>query len=376
MSRRCKESRWDLKLPQSMKLELSVPFLGGFNNVSNMQSKVRAGTLALTLLLASCSEEKSGSTKQETEPKAELSSAPGTTQKSSVPPLEVVVQRPSTSDQPKIVSRRLPPELSPKDPRIQSLLKRFANARGEDRERVVNEILLNDTVEGVAGALELSQGLPPSELKTIICQKLSGIETREKRDFLMGAIAYVDSDLQRALARALGAQADAEFIGVLIDRYDNQPNEDVRASTLMVLREAVVPEATEMLTAIVNDPTNGVSEPLVRAASETLAKSATTPGVAALIRKLEASAGNDQQVLSDLVAGISSPAAHSGLLFSAKGNKESKSAVARVAALKALSNYPTMETLQVVRPLMADPDSQVQAAARDVVNKIERIIGR
>jgi HEAT repeat protein len=359
-----------------MKLDPFLRFSGGFSITPDIWTQVRAATLALTLSLACCSEEKSAGTKKETGAKSDSPNPPRVENKIASPSVEMVALKPSITNQSTAPSRRLPPELSAKDPRIQSLIKRFADARGEDRERIVNEILLNDTAEGVAGALELSQGLPPSELKTIICQKLSGIETRGKRDFLLGALAYVDSDLQRALAHALGTQADAELVGVLIDRYDNQPNEEVRASTLMVLRDSVVPEATELLTAVVNDPTNGVSEPLVRAASEALAKGGTTPGVAALIRKLESSAGNDQKVLSDLVASISAPAAHSGLLFSAKGNKESKSAAARVASLKALSNYPTMETLQFVRPLMADPDVQIQTAARDLVNKIERIVGR
>lgn len=359
-----------------MKLKQFYSLLGSDYDAICKRWEVGVGVLALALSLANCSEEKSSSSKQDVEVKTDVQPPPGQLSKTSVAPVEVSVARLTTNQPPSQPSRKLPPELSPKDPRIQSLLKRFADAKGEDRERVVNEILLNDTAEGVAGALEVSQGLPPGELKTLICQRLSGIETREKRDFLLGAIAYVDSDLQRALAHALGRQADAEFIGALIERYDNQPNEDVRASTLMVFREAVVPQATEMLTAIVNDPTNGVSEPLVRVASETLAKSATTPGVAALIRKLEASSGGDQQILADLVAGISAPAAHSGLLFSAKGNKESRSAVARVAALKALSNYPTMETLQAVRPLISDPDPQIQTTARDVVTKIEGIIGR
>ena len=132
-----------------------------------------------------------------------------------------------------------------------------------------------------------------------------------------------------------------------------------------------------MVSAIVNDPGNGMAEPMVRAAAEALARNASAPAVATLMRKLSASRdAPDSEALATLISGISNPAAQATLIYSARGNKDSPNPASRVVAIRALGNYPTLESLQAMRQLHRDADPAVQAASREVAQRIESIIGR
>lgn len=271
----------------------------------------------------------------------------------------------------------LPAELMPADPAVQALVRKYSGASGDERAEIARQLLAAGTTESVAGLMQITQGMPPGELKSSICQGLSGMETREKREFLLGALPYVDGDVRRALGHAMGAQADSSLISALIERYDNFGDEAVRSSVLQVLRDSTSPDAVGMVSAIVNDPGNGMADPMVRAAAEALARNASGPAVAALMRKLSASNdAHDSEILSALIAGISNPAAQATLIYSARGNKDSPDPASRVVAIRALGNFPTLESLQAMRQLASDADPSVQAAAREVAQRIESIIGR
>lgn len=270
-----------------------------------------------------------------------------------------------------------PTEMRPKDPAVQALVRKYSGASESERAELARQLLAIDTTESVAGLMQITQGMPPGEQKSNICQGLSGMETREKREFLLGALPFVDGDARRALAQAMGAQADSSLISTLVERYDNSGDEAVRSSVLQVLRDSISADAVGMTSAIVNDPGNGMAEPMVRAAAEALARNASAPAVATLMRKLSASRdAPDSEALATLISGISNPAAQATLIYSARGNKDSPNPASRVVAIRALGNYPTLESLQAMRQLHRDADPAVQAASREVAQRIESIIGR
>lgn len=268
-------------------------------------------------------------------------------------------------------------DLMPKDTAILALVRRFSQAPPAEQAHIVQQLLSAGTTDAVAGLLEILASLPAGEMKSNICQGLSQMETREKRDFLLGALPYVDSDAQRAISYALGVQADGTLITSLVNRYDNTSDETIRSSVLQILRGSTSADAVEMVAAIVNDPNNGASEPMVRAATQALAQNGSAPAVATLLRKMDGSSDyKDMRSISELVEGITNPAAEATLIYSAQGNKDASNPVTRLAAINALANYPTIGTLNTMRQLSSDANPEIQAASRGVAQRIEAVIGK
>lgn len=272
---------------------------------------------------------------------------------------------------------RPPADLMPKDTTIMAMVRRFPQAPAAEQAHIVQQLLSAGTTDAVAGLLEILASLPAGELKSSICQGLSQMETREKRDFLLGALPYVDSDAQRAISYALGVQADGTLITSLVSRYDNTSDETIRSSVLQILRGATSADAIEMVAAIVNDPNNGASEPMVRAATQALAQNGSAPAVATLLKKMNGSTDpHDRTALSGLVEGITNPAAEATLIYSAQGNKDASDPATRLAAINALANYPTIGSLNAMRQLSTDANPEIQAASLSVAQKIESVIGK
>lgn len=268
-------------------------------------------------------------------------------------------------------------DLMPKDTTILAMVRKFFQVSPAEQAHIVQQLLSAGTTDAVAGLLEILASMPPGELKSSVCQGLAQMETREKRDFLLGALPYIDGDAQRAVSYALGVQADGALITSLVNRYDNSTDETIRASVLRVLGGATSPDAVEMVSAIVNDPNNGVSEPLVRAAAQALAQNGSAPAVATLVSKMNgSSAQHDRAALSDLVQNISNPAAEATLIYSAQGNKDASDPATRLAAINALANYPTIGSLNAMRQLSTDANPEIQAASLSVAQKIESVIGK
>ena len=265
----------------------------------------------------------------------------------------------------------------PKDSVVQALVRKFFDGNAEVQTSVVDELLHIGTVEALEGLLHLSLSLPPGELKSHLCQGLAGMETREKRDYLLGALPSADPDARRALVQAVGAQADSEFVLAVVDRCDNSEDPQVRNAMLQSLSSVTSPGATETLAAVVDDPLNGVGDEIVWAAAQSLSRTGSPPAVNSLLRKLNgATSPKETERLSDLVAGINHPSAASALRYAALGNKDASSSNARLAAVRSLENFPSAENLEALRTLQSDPDPRIQKAAREISLGMQGVLGQ
>jgi HEAT repeat protein len=272
----------------------------------------------------------------------------------------------------------LGPEFAPQDPAIQALVARFQQAPAGQKTEIGLALIKIDSPEALAGAVALMLRLPPGDLKAEMSRALSNIETIEKRDFLLSLLPFADQEVRRALATAIGRQADGELLLRLTERYDRAATENERAGLAAILRATTAPEAQSTLSAIVDDPNNGLSDGIVRSAAEALARNGTAPALDTLFRKLSATADPQEQAeLARLIAGVNNPSAEATLLSHAAGSKDASTAETRLPAIAALVNYPTLETLQLMRRLAAsDPNAQVRALAQDIAFKTQRLIGR
>jgi HEAT repeat protein len=269
------------------------------------------------------------------------------------------------------------PEFRTKDPAVQDLVSRFFKAAPADQDEILQTLLERGSAEALEGLVHVLHSLKPGDRKTRICQELSQIDTREQRDILLGLMPSADPDTRRALAIALGAQADSALVMRLIDRFDSTDEVQARDSAQLVMSAIQSPAAMETLAAVVTDPINGMSDPMVAAAADALARAANPPGVNALLQKMSASESReDSEAIGKLIAAISNPIAESALIFAARGNKDAAKPAVRLAAVRALENFPTLESLAVLQQLQRDDNPDIRAASAAGATKIQAILGR
>jgi HEAT repeat protein len=273
-------------------------------------------------------------------------------------------------------TQRTGPETRPSfqsaDSAVQALVEAFFNSSPEAQNETIDSLFALHSREALEGLIFILQCLQPSALKTNICQKLSTIDTRDNREYLMDLMPTADSDTRRALALALGAQADSALVMQLVERFDATSDERVKQSAQLVMSGVSSPDAMETLAAIVTDPLNGMTDPIVAAAAQALAQSASAPSVDTLLQKMNSSADSGgASAIGELISSIASPSAESALVYAASGNKLAANPNVRLAAVRALANFPTPETIEVLRRLEQDPDPVIQAAAKDMVRRMQ-----
>lgn len=268
------------------------------------------------------------------------------------------------------------PEFHSKNPDVERLVQSFSKGSPTAQEESVRALLEIGTMEALDGLVHLLGSLRPGELKTRTCQELSHLDTRDDRDTLLALMSLADQETRRALAIALGAQADSGLVLRMVEQFDAASHDQARQNARLVMSAIRAPEAMETLAAVLTDPNNGMSDPIVAAAAEALAMSGGAPQVNVLLRKMQSSGTPEEaKAIADLVAGISNPVAESALIYAARGNKEATTPTVRLAAVRALENFPGQESLGVLKQLQQDPNPEIQAAAAKARKKIETVLG-
>ena len=342
-------------------------------SLHNQVVRIVIGGLFASFILASCGrkDEAPSAIKPETK-EAPATSSLGPSQV----PERVISGAPSSSLGGSSPQDR-PTEFMPQDSVVKALVREFFDGQPEQQRMIADRLLELGTSDAVQGLLHITLSLPPGELKSHICQQLSGLETREKRDFLLGAIPYADGDVRRALAHAVGAQADSDLVLAVVDQFDNAATSQIRSGMLQVLGDVTSPDATAALAAVVGDQLNGMSDPIVHAAAQSLSRTANAPAVNALVGKLNSSSNpKDAEILSEMVSGITNPSAESALNYAARGSKNASNPTARLAAARALANFPSAESLATLQQLQSDANPEIQTVSRELAGKMQLVLGR
>jgi hypothetical protein len=263
-----------------------------------------------------------------------------------------------------------------KDSEVGSLVASFFQAAPEQQLEVINRLLSLKSAEALRGVLHISSKLAPGETKSYLCQQLASIDTRDQRDFLLQAIEEVDLDTRRALTQALGARADSAFVLTLVDRFEHAAESRTKSCMLQVLGAVNSRQAIDGLTSLLSEAGTPVSPPVVNVVARVLAQNATAPVVSTLTSRMDRTSDpKDLAELADIIAGIRTPSARSALNYAAKGNRESTLPATRLAAVRALANFPCAESVETLRQLQADGDPNIQNAARMIADKMASILG-
>ncbi len=241
---------------------------------------------------------------------------------------------------------------------------------------MADQLLLLKGPAALGGILHLASQLSPGELKSHVCHHLSERDTRETRDLLVDALPVVDSDTRRALAESLGKHADSDFVFQMVERFDRADDSRTKTHTLQVLRALRSRQAIDALNAILADPSVQASAPVIQVAAQVIAENATAPMVNTLTGRIDRSTDEKESAeLADVVATIRTPAARSALIYAAKGNRDATRPPARIAAVRALANFPSAESMETLRRLQDDPDTEVRRVSREVANKMQGALG-
>ncbi|MDI6450405.1 HEAT repeat domain-containing protein [Anaerobaca lacustris] len=179
-----------------------------------------------------------------------------------------------------------------------------------------------------------------------------------------------DATVQRAAGASLSKMADTPVLDEIIARYDAALTEEEAAHLAQLVGNINSPGANESLRALAGSVSGVPLDSLQQAAIDALANVADAQSVSFLLSQLEAASPGEGGSLFNTVANISSPQAHSALLYAAAGSKDVSAEQGRAAAIYALENYPSVETCVLLEQIVASEDNiaVVTAALRTLEN--------
>jgi hypothetical protein len=233
----------------------------------------------------------------------------------------------------------------------------------------VTEISRTGSPEAVHQLLEVLVNLPDGDTKSDLCRQLALGSRPELHPWLFRVFLQTeDADLSRALSRELAPKATASLLAQVIETHDGSSEASVRSRALDFLRECSGDESVEVLTGTLRDHSRPVSEPVNSAIATALATNGSAIALDTLLARLsDTQDSGEAQFMTELVRTISRPETQSQLIGAARGNKVASTVASRVASIRALANYPTLETLEEMQRLTQDPDPRIQRASAQIV---------
>lgn len=230
--------------------------------------------------------------------------------------------------------------------------------------------------------LELARSGSPAEIDMLLDQlrqetdprrrqtlrtALSSISNLAAAQHLITRLAEVaDEDAILGLERALSVMADESVVRSLAAAYETVP--EARAPRITRVVESVLHDAAvPALAALVADPAIPATDELSKAALKALARLGTPYAAATLARRLDsATALEEIEFLGHLLAAVDRAGTQSEITAIAQGKQDATQTHTRLAAMRALSHYPTEETASALRHLASDPDPQVGSLAQSL----------
>jgi HEAT repeat protein len=205
------------------------------------------------------------------------------------------------------------------------------------------------------------------EYKDELGRRASAIGNHDSWPLLLDSLLQTeDGTVARAAMTALAGMADRPIIDEVIARYDVAETEAEFERLARLVSNIHSPNATSALLALAGEITSSPQDSLQAAAIDALARVGDAQSVSHLIRRLEASPLGEGADIYNAITQIRSPDAYSHLLHAAAGNKEVSAESGRTAAIQALGNYPSEETIALLERIVAQEANEkvVTAASR------------
>lgn len=227
------------------------------------------------------------------------------------------------------------------------------------------------TPTATAALLDTLSQIKDGPYKEQIAKTASNITNHDSWPLLLDALQDTkDATVQRAAAASLSKMADTPVLDEIIARYDAALTEEDAARLAQLVSNISSPSANASLRALADSVSSAASDSLQQAAIDALANVADAQSVSFLLNKLEAASPGDGSGLFNTITSISSPQAHSALMYAAAGSKDVSAEQGRTAAIYALENYPSVETCVLLEQIIAREDNTavITAALRTLEN--------
>ncbi len=227
------------------------------------------------------------------------------------------------------------------------------------------------TPTATAALLDTLSQIKDGPYKEQIAKTASNITNHDSWPLLLDALQDTkDATVQRAAAASLSKMADTPVLDEIIARYDAALTEEDAARLAQLVSNISSPSANASLRALADSVSSAASDSLQQAAIDALANVADAQSVSFLLNKLEAASPGDGSGLFNTITSISSPQAHSALMYAAAGSKDVSAEQGRTAAIYALENYPSVETCVLLEQIVAREDNTavITAALRTLEN--------
>ncbi len=205
-------------------------------------------------------------------------------------------------------------------------------------------------------------------------KRVSGITNHESWPLLLDSMLQTgDATVLRAAGASLSLMADRPVVDAIVAYYEAASTEAEIERLTQLVSSIQSPQATDALLALAGSTSTLPQDDLQKAAVEALVRIGDPQCVSHLLRRLEAAPPGEGSELFSAITRINQPQAQTALLYAAAGNKEVSAESGRTAAIYALKNYPTEQTLALLERIIAQEDNdKVRAAATRTLDDIKQ----
>jgi HEAT repeat protein len=209
--------------------------------------------------------------------------------------------------------------------------------------------------------------------KEELAKRVSSISNHESWPVLLDSVLQTgDATVVRAASASLSRMADTPVVDALVAYYEVASTEVELERLTQLVGNIQSPAATEALLALAGDVSSAPQDALQKAAIEALAKIGGPQCVSHLLRRLEAAPPGEGTEVFNAITQINQPEAYSALLYAAAGNKEVSAESGRTAAIYALKNYPSEQTMVLLeRIIEQEYNDKVRAAATRTLDDLK-----
>ena len=205
-------------------------------------------------------------------------------------------------------------------------------------------------------------------------RRIAGISNHDSWPLLLDTMTQTgDATVARAASASLARMADTPVLDEIIARYEAAATEAEVQRLAQLVGSIQSSKATDALLSLAGDITSTPQDSLQQAAIDALANVGDAQCLSHLLRRLEAATPGEGTALYNSITRVSNPDVHSQLLYAAAGNKEVSAEYGRSAAIEALKNYPSEETIALLERIVAqESNEKVVTAASRTLDDIRR----
>jgi HEAT repeat protein len=205
-------------------------------------------------------------------------------------------------------------------------------------------------------------------------RRLSAITNHDSWPVLLETMTQTgDATVARAASVSLARMADTPVLDEIAARYEAATTEVEMERLAQLVRNIQSPAATDGLLSLAGHVASTPQDSLQQAAVDALANVGDAQCLSHLMQRLEATTPGEGSTVYSAITRVSNPEARSQLLYAAAGNKEVSAEYGRTAAIEALKNYPSEETVALLERIVAqESNEKVVTAASRTLDDIKR----